>query len=96
MRPYPGRQLDKKKRIFNYRLSRARRCIENAFGILVARWRIFERPISCHPHHTDVIVKAAVCLHNFLMSQTQKYVRNLYCPDDFVTDENTIPLDMEE
>ncbi|KAJ8872890.1 hypothetical protein PR048_026506 [Dryococelus australis] len=44
--------------IFNFRLSRARRTAENAFGILVSRFRIFERALDVRVDTTDRIVKA--------------------------------------
>ena len=69
MRPYPGHtrsKMDEKKFIFNYRLSRARRVIENTFGILVARWRIFRSPIKAKTENVEHYLLAAICLHNYL------------------------------
>ena len=46
MKPYPQRNLDRTKRIFNYRTFRARRTVENAFGILANRFHVFLLPIQ--------------------------------------------------
>lgn len=81
LKPYPGSGLTEAQKIYNYRLSRARRCIENAFGIMAARWRIFRRPIEASLSTVDGIIKSACCLHNFLMSQPDC---RQYCPPRFV------------
>ena len=69
----PGRNILENQRIFNYRLSRERRVIENTFGILTARWGIFSHPINASVKTAEAITRAAVCLHNFLRLKTLPY-----------------------
>lgn len=66
MRPYPRRNLTNPRRIFNKRLSTARKSVECAFGMLVSKFRVFERPINCSPTKVDSIVMAACVLHNYI------------------------------
>jgi hypothetical protein len=66
MRPFPGSNLPPKEAVFNFRLSRARKVVENAFGILAARWRIFHTPIDCDTDLVNLIIMTSVILHNFL------------------------------
>ena len=81
MHPFSGKSLiNEKRKIFNYRLSRTRRIIENTFGILVARWRIFQRPIEGTRERVEKYILATIALHNFLR-QTENAC---YTPAGFV------------
>lgn len=71
MWPYPGRDLSTQQRIFNYRLSRARNVVENAFGILSSRWRILHGRINMHPDKINSLILSACILHNFLLKPVE-------------------------
>ena len=66
MKPYPSRGLTKEERVYNYRLSRARRTVENAFGILANRFRVFHTAICLQPDRVESLIIAACTLHNML------------------------------
>lgn len=73
MKPYPGIQGKcTKKRIFNCRLSRARRVVENAFGIMSAVFRILQKLQLLEPESVKKTTLACVYLHNFLRGGTSK------------------------
>ena len=78
MRPYPKNCSERAEITFNYRLSRARRVIENSFGILATRFRIFHRPIIAGVEKVIAITKAAVALHNYLITEES----STYMPDN--------------
>lgn len=80
MKPFSGKHLSKEQRIFNYRLSRARRCIENAFGILTAKWPVLQRTLLCSPDRAHKIITACCLFHNFLLNKND----NSYMPQKLV------------
>ncbi|XP_028410490.1 putative nuclease HARBI1 [Dendronephthya gigantea] len=87
MKPYPHRNLEKEKRIFNYRLSRARRVVENAFGILAHRWRVFLTTIKVSPDKVTDIILAACCLHNYMVDKNKV---NYTAAGDFESADHTL------
>ena len=78
IKPYPRNSLNNARRIFNYRLSRARRVIENTFGICASRFRILRRSIVAKVENVTRTTEAIVALHNFLMDD-----KKMYCPQGF-------------
>lgn len=73
MKPYARRkQLSKREKIYNYRHCRARSIVENGFGIMASRFRIFRKPIPLLPESVIKLVKASCALHNWLRKKCGK------------------------
>jgi hypothetical protein len=72
MRPYPKRSATGKyeNKVFNYRLSRARKTVECSFGILASRFHVFRKPFEIKVDGVDKVIKAACVLHNYLRHNT--------------------------
>ena len=71
IKQYGRRMLIREERIANYRISRGRRVVENAFGILVSRFRVMLTTIGLPPATVREVVFTCVILHNILRSQYQ-------------------------
>lgn len=76
MRPFPENQLinSREKEEFNYRLSRARRVSENAFGISTNLFPIFTKPfdIRCEQTRNNLIISSCL-LHNMIRDESIEY-----------------------
>lgn len=66
MKGFPASTEKGDERIFNYRLSRARRTIECAFGVMAQKFRLLLKPIPLQPGNAVKAVKSIIALHNFL------------------------------
>ncbi|KAJ8936919.1 hypothetical protein NQ318_012540 [Aromia moschata] len=75
MRPFPYRQskIDTRKEHYNMRLCKARRVVENAFGILVQKWRIFFRPIATKTHRTNLVKKVSLDSYKVIPDEQQTW-----------------------
>ena len=87
IKPYARHAAGIEEQITNYRISRARRQVENVFGICASRFRIFRRPIIGDVETVISVTKAVVALHNFLMHGRQFGEGNNYCPQGYAEGE---------
>lgn len=68
MKPYSGtQQKGSIERIFNYRLSKARRIVENAFGILSSVFRVLRKSLLLEPRKAEKVLLTCLYLHNFIL-----------------------------
>ena len=86
MKPYPDNiYTTPAQKLFNYRQSRARMVVENAFGRLKMRWRCLSKRLDCHLCHVIDTVAACVILHNMCEHNGDSFM------DEWRTRDNSPP-----
>ena len=80
MKPYEYGTNDSARKKFNYQLSRARSCIERAFGLLKGRFRILMKKMEFSPKQASTIFVVCCILHNILQRNGEEE------DDDFIDD----------
>ena len=83
VKPYPRGVIQLPEMIANYGISRARRIVENVFGIATSRFRLFRRAVTAGIDVAVEATKSIVALHNYLMAE-RCFSRNPYCPPDYI------------
>jgi hypothetical protein len=84
LKPYSEKELNHDRTHYNKRLSSARQIIENIFGILANRFRVFHTALGVSLDNAESIVMGACALHNFL----RKKCPSSYCNDFLSNDDD--------
>ena len=69
MKPFSHQSQVQRERIYSYRLSRVRRVVENAFGIMSQRFRCFLTTMQQNPDNINLITMCACVLHNLILTR---------------------------
>ena len=69
MKPYSHQSQVEHEKIFSYRLSRARRVVENAFGLLTSRLRVFGTTMQLQPSVVKIITMCGCVMHNLILNR---------------------------
>jgi len=67
MKPFARKDLSCEERVFNCRLSRARRCVECAFVILTAKWQLLNKAIEMNVNKAERTVRCICLLHDIII-----------------------------
>ena len=65
-KPFARKDLSCEERVVNYRLSRARRCVECAVGILTAKWRLLNKARETNVNRTERTARCSCLLRNII------------------------------
>ena len=66
MKPFVATPLEDNERVFNYRISSTRQCVDNTFGILANGWGYLLTVLRHEPHNVETMVLECVTLHTML------------------------------
>jgi hypothetical protein len=89
MKVYPGQHpKGSKERVFNYRICRARRNVENVFGLASSVFRVLRKPMLLEPEKAQLVVMPIACLHNFLRRSPDYSAAICTAPGTFGYEEN--------
>ncbi|XP_064105038.1 putative nuclease HARBI1 [Macrobrachium nipponense] len=71
-KPFPQRAFPRRNTLYNSRLSRVRRTVENTFRILAKKFQVFHTAICLKPDCVKTLVLATCILHNIIIRKSAR------------------------
>ena len=75
---FGGDKKQKDNNAFNFHLLQLRIKIEQSFGLMVNKWRVFKKPVEIRLERVPHLVECCMKLHNFCIDER---VQEWFVPD---------------